>query len=188
MGKKVTNVEVRERSPWGESVDEAFTQDPGRTSTFIGGYSDKRAEFEREARAGNDPMPLQHRFHWVRVERANGDADGRKVAQWKAKGYTKADWKVVAEAGYDLDTAAAQKMPDGSVRLGDLMLMWCPAPVAAAHSKRIKEDTKAASDAYQKRVEEATEDANRKMGYRTGSRGATGAVFEIESQAPHKKA
>lgn len=187
MGKRITNVEVRERSPWGESVDEAFTKDPGRTSTFIGGYSDKRAQFEREARAGDDPTPLQHRFHWVRAERADGSADGRRIAQKKAEGYSKPSWKEVVAAGYKLDDSAAIEAPDGSARLGDLVLMWCPAPVAAARAKRIKEDTRAASDAYQKRVEEAAEDANRQMGRKPGSRGATGAVFEIESQEPSKK-
>ena len=181
MGKKTVVVEVRERSPWGESVDDSVGSDPGRTSTFVGGYSDKRTEFERETAAGNNPRPLQHRLHWARAERPNGEADGRRIAYWKAKGYRKPTWEEAAAAGYDLASSAAIRAPDGSIRLGDTVLMWAPAATAAAHRKRIREDTKAASDAYQKRVEDAAEDANRAMGRKPGSRGATGAMFEIES-------
>lgn len=180
MGKKTVVVEVRERSPWGESVDDATISNPGRTSTFIGGYSDARANFERETQAGNAPKPLRHRFHWARAERANGDADGRRVAQWRQKGYTKPTWDEVIAAGYDLVGSAAQKGPDNSVRLGDTVLMWTKAEVAASHAKRIKQETRAASDAYQKRVEDAVEVANREMGRKPGSQGATGAIFELE--------
>jgi hypothetical protein len=180
MGKKITNVEVRERSPWGESLDESFVNDPGRTSTFIGGYSDKRAEFERESRAGGNPKPLAHRLHWARTERPNGEAEGRRVAEFKRKGYTKPTWDEVMAAGYDLTTCGAIKGPDNSIKLGDTVLMWCPAPIAAANVRRVREETKAASDAYQKRVEEATEKANQQMGYKQGSRGATAPVFELE--------
>lgn len=186
MGKKIVQVEVKERSPWGESVDDGVVNDPTRRSTFIGGYSDVRTAFESETRAGNDPRPLQHRFQWARAERPNGDADGRKVAQWKGKGYSKPTWEEVEKAGYDLAGSAAVKGPDGTVHLGDTVLMWCPARTAAAHAKRLREETKAASDAYQTRVEDAVEDANRKMGYKPGSHGATKAIFELEHEADKK--
>lgn len=180
MGKKIIQVEVRERSPWGESVEDDKVANEARQSTFIPGYSDARAQFEREVALGNDPKPLRHRFQFARKERPDGTEDGRRIAQWKSKGYTKVKWDEAVAAGYDLDNSACQRGPDDSVLLGDTVLMWTPAPNAARRAKQIKEDTKAASDAYQKRVEDAVEDANKKMGRKAGARGATAAIFELE--------
>ena len=188
MSKRTVTIEVKERNPYGESISEAVVNDPGRTSTYVGGYSDLRAQNEVEAHKGNAIRPLSRRLQWARAERPNGDADGRRVAHWKKKGYSVPTWDEAIAAGLDISASAAIKGPDGTVRLGDTVLMWAPAPVAAAHYKAQREATREASDAYQHKVEDATEQANKAMGYRVGSRGATAPVFEIEHEAEPKKA
>lgn len=176
MGKKIIQVEVRERNPWGESVDESVINDAGKTNTFIEGYSDRKSRIE----AGKDERPLAHRLQYVRAENPNGTADGRRVAHWKRKGYTVPKWDEVVKAGYNVDLSAAQKGPDGSVRLGDTVLMWTTADKAAAHYKKQREDTKELSRMFENKVQTAVEEANKQMGYKAGAKGATGALFEVE--------
>ena len=187
MAKRTVVIEVKERNPWGETLNDAVVNDPGRTSTYVEGYSNTRSTNEMEAAKGRNTTPLKRRLQWVRVERPNGDADGRRVAHWRKKGYTVPKWDEAIAEGYGIDVGAGQKGTDGSIRLGDTMLMWATADVAAAHYQAIRQATREASDAYQVSMEAATEQANRSMGYRPGARGATSPVFEIEHEADPKK-
>ena len=180
MPKRTVVIETRERNPWGESVDESLVNDPSKTTTFIAGYSDVRANREREELEGGDPRPLKHRLQWVRCERPNGEADGRRVAHWKRKGYTIPTWQELQASGYAVELSAAQKGADESARLGDLKLMWADARTAATHYQAQREATAEASQNYVNAMEQAVEKANIEMKYPKGSRGATGAIFELE--------
>lgn len=180
--KRVTVVEVRERNPWGESIDENVVQDPSRTNLYIEGYSDVKTARELAESRGEDVKPLRHRLHWARAQSPSGNPDGKKVAEWRAKGYSVLQWDDAIKHGYKVDLSAAIKGADGSVRLGDLVLMVAPAPVAAAHHQRVRKATRELSETYQKTVETAVDNANVQMGYKKGSKGASGQVFELEGE------
>lgn len=173
--KKLVKIEIKERNPFGETLDETHVNNPGRTRTFIPGYSDEKVRREQ----AENSRPLAHRLHSVRVER-NGVADGSSVARWKAKGYTMPTWEELKAAGYDMENSAYQRTVDGYAKLGDVQVMWAPAKVAAAHYKRQREETKALNNIFEQKFEEAVDSANKEMGYKKGSRGATKSHFEIE--------
>jgi len=104
----------------------------------------------------------------VRGQAASGDADGRKVAEWRAKGYLPVKWEDADKYGIDLESSAAVKGPDGTVRLGDVVLMAAPAKVAATHYRRQREQT---AEQEELRVygpmQEAVDSYNRRTGDKT---------------------
>lgn len=168
MPKRVQVIEVEDRNPFGEEVDTSHLTNEERDALYIEGYSDKRREFELAVARGEHPDPLQWRLHWVRGQAITGDADGRKVAEWKAKGYIPVMWEDAEKYGINLQDSAAVKGPDGSVRLGDVVLMAAPAKVAAAHYRRQRELT---AEQEELRVygpmQEAVDSYNRRTGDKT---------------------
>jgi len=168
MPKRVQVIEVEDRNPFGEETDPSQLTNEERDALFIDGYSDKRREFELSVARGEHPDPLKWRLHWVRGQAASGDADGRKVAEWRAKGYLPVKWEDADKYGIDLESSAAVKGPDGTVRLGDVVLMAAPAKVAATHYRRQREQT---AEQEELRVygpmQEAVDSYNRRTGDKT---------------------
>jgi hypothetical protein len=184
MAKKPV-VEVRERSPFGESVDESIMQNPTRTRTFIPGYSDARIAQQRAIADGDDVTPLKHRLHWVRAERASGGADNRRIADMKAKGYRVPTWDELKTMGYDMDSSAAHKGASGEAILGDTVLMITDAAIANTHYKRVREATANQFDDLVKGpLERSAADANARMGYK--GKGATAFEFDEPEQQGKK--
>lgn len=178
-------IEVKERNPFGESIDDSVMQNPSRTRTYVPGYSDKAVERERAIAEGEAPKALPARLHWVRAERSTGTPDNRRVADMKAKGYKVLLWDEAEKLGYKVSESAAHKGPGGEVVLGDTVLMMAPAPVAAAHyaANRQRIDNQF-RELVQEPLERAAEEANQRMGY-TG-KGRTAFEFD-EPQSQGKK-
>lgn len=175
MPKRVQVIEIEDRNPFGEETDPSQYHTDERDALYIEGYSDKRKAFELAVARGERPDPLEWRMHWVRSQAASGDADGRKVAEWRAKGYIPVRWEDADKYGIDLESSAAVKGPDGTVRLGDVVLMAAPAKVAATHYQRQREQT---ADMVEQRVYGPMQDAVDSYNRRTGDR--TEAIREVE--------
>lgn len=168
MPKRVEIIEVEDRSPFGDETDTGQHVTDERDALFIPGYSDRRREFEMAVARGERPATLPWRFQWVRGQAASGDADGRKVAEWKAKGYIPVAWDDAAKYGINLKDSAAVRGVDGSVRLGDVVLMAAPAKIAAAHYYRQRELTaQMEEDRVYGPMQEAVDAYNRRTGDKT---------------------
>lgn len=152
--KEPPAVQVRDASPWGE-VSEETTPDAYRDSTFVKGYSDKRTQFDQEKREGGRPEPLPYRLQYVPVESQSGQADNRKVAHYRTKGYIPLKYDDLASYGYSAEESGFVKGVDGTCRLGTQMLMICPAAKVAQHAKMLADDTKALSGTPRATMERA---------------------------------
>lgn len=114
----------------------------GQDLTWVPGYSDKRMAMEESARKGEEPTTgLNHRLHWVTVQRPNGRPDHQKMTQFKAQGYRPVPFDEVSSFGIEVPVQA-EKTPDGFIKVGDTVLMACSAAVAA----RIEEQGRRAID------------------------------------------
>jgi hypothetical protein len=182
MAKKAIYIEVEDRNPFGESVDERVFADPTYTSSYIPGYSEQVRQNELR-KANNEPIkPLKHRFHWARC-RALQDterAEGRRVQHWKQKRYEVANYDDMIAQGYNLaENDAITPGPDRQAYWGEHVLMVASAEVAAAH---VEKNRQAASDLEEKpqyMMDEAVERFNRtKTAKRTGMK--AGAFEEVE--------
>jgi hypothetical protein len=184
MPKKTIVVEVEDRNPFGENVDESIVDNPIRSLTYVPGYSDAKHKRELDIKEGKTPRPLRHRFQWVRAERATGSPDGTKINEFKGKGYHMIGWQEAIDLGYNMEESAAVKGEDGTCRLGDQVLMVCDAKTAATHYKRWRETT---DSEYDTRVgnpmKARMEEYNRAQGHTT----ATGTDFEHEVEPQGKK-
>ena len=153
-------VEVIERNPFGEEVDDSVISRPDRSSTFVPGYSDKRHAKEVAALEGRETPPLEHRFHWARRMNVSGEDFGQGVQRQHDMGYEIAKYDDVIKRGYDLTkNKAIRKAADGSAVLGDVVLTWIDAKGAAAHWKANRE----ANDALERRPQEMMDDAIHKF-------------------------
>jgi hypothetical protein len=150
--RKVTYVEVEDRNPFGESVDEEVFNSPEFTSNYIPGWSDERHQNDVRKGQGEPIVPLKCRFQWARCKdvKDTEKASGRRVQHWRQKRYTIPDYKEVQEMGYDLDeNEAITRGPDGKAYWGEHVLMVAPAEVAAAHyqaKQQANEDQQQKSD------------------------------------------
>ncbi|KKL05246.1 hypothetical protein LCGC14_2607970 [marine sediment metagenome] len=135
-------------SMYGE-VPENVVANPATSLLDLPGYSDRRTEIELAIRDGEDFEPLTHRFQLVRHAGA-----ASRSAEWRREGYTTVKWdECVTKDGkmkkneYGVDITgmpAAERMEDGTVRVGDLQLMVTPAENAARiaylHQRQVKSD------------------------------------------------
>ena len=142
MAKKQVYIEVEDRNPFGEDIDERVFSDPTYTSNYIPGYSEARhANDVRKTK--NEPItPLKHRFHWARCRSLhNTDAsEGRRVQHWKQEKYEVANYDAMIKQGYDLsENEAIHKGADGRAYWGEHVLMVASADVAAALYQRNEE-------------------------------------------------
>jgi hypothetical protein len=176
LAKRTQVVEVEDRNPFGEELDGELLDQPERSITYIPGYSDKRQAFEAAQRDGNPVTPLDFRLQCVRAESAQGTADNRKVAEWRAKGYEVLSWDDAIAKGLDLDVSAAHKGAAGDVRIGDLVVMITDQKTAATHYARNRE---AISQQWEQRVYRPLTEAAEAYNVAHGRTAATGTAFEF---------
>ena len=146
MAKK-PYTEVTERNPFGdENVDEEVMEGLGRDITFVPGYSEKRMQREELIAKGYDPGSLDYRLHWVRAQHPSGMADGSKIAEMKAKGYTFLKWDEAKSLGITIEDSAAAKSETGNIVNGDLVLMVADKAAAATEFRRARQALDAQHD------------------------------------------
>jgi len=164
MTKKRVYIEVEERNPFGEDVDERVFTDPTFTSNYVPGYSEER--YKNEVRKSeNEPIvPLKHRFHWARCRslRDTEAPEGRRVQHWKQEKYEVANYDDMVKEGYDLsENEAIHKGADGRAYWGEHVLMVAKADVAAAIFQRNEQAIGAQERVAANMMDEATEKFNR---------------------------
>ena len=145
MPRKVI-VEVVERNPFGEEIDPAYLEDQSTDITEMPGYSNLRRQRDAAVQKGGKVPALPGRLHWARAQTIGGQADNRKVAEWKTKGYRVIQWEEAKALGLDVEASAAQRGTDGTIRLNEYVAMWAPPEVAAA---RYKAQRKATTSQYE---------------------------------------
>lgn len=174
-------IEVRDRSPFGEEIDEELLNDPGKDSTFIEGYSDVRTKRELALRRGEHVRPLRHRLQWVRAKTLDGQkADGKQVMHWKVdKGYRPMKYDEAVEAGYFVDkNPAIEKGEDGFAYHGEQILMVADAKTAATNLRKVQRDSEEMLAKPQRDMEAAVERFNR------DTKGAHAASFSFVGDDP----
>ncbi len=151
-------IAVHDRNPFGEEFDESILSDPGRDSTYIEGYSDVRRDRELAFRSGERPKPLKHRLHWARAKTFDGQrADGRRMMHWQTeKKYEALPYVEAVKLGYMVNkNPAIRQGEDGLAYLGERVLMYCSAKVAAANLKKVQDDTRDLMDKPKRDMEDS---------------------------------
>jgi len=177
-------LEVRDRNPFGEDIDEKLLRDPGRSATYLEGYSDLRTQRERAVAQGDRPDALPFRLQWVRAERVGGGTDNRKVAEWKARGYKILTYADAQKLGVHVEDSAAEKGSGGDVRLGDCVLMIADAKTAATNYHKWRSENDAQ---WEKRVKNYLEDSADRTNRDMGLTEKTGTAFEFEAEPVRKR-
>lgn len=150
-------------SMYGE-VDADVVENPATSLLDLPGYSDRRVANELAIRDGKTFEPLTHRFQLVRHEGA-----ASRSAEWRRQKYTTVKWdECVTKTGkakenpYGIDLTgmpAAERMEDGTVRVGDLQLMVTDAKNAARisflHQRQVASDLEAANARLERGAEKA---------------------------------
>lgn len=182
MGRKF--IEVHDRNPYGEDVDERAMQDAARDSTYIEGYSDIRLQRELDIRDGREPAPLKHRLQWARGKSFDGTKnDGRRIMHWSVnKHYKMLPYDEAIKLGYGVDkNPAITRGADGLAYLGERVLMYAGGPVAAANLKKVDQEQQALFNQPRQRMENATEAFNK------NAKGAKAIPFDFVGEDPDKK-
>lgn len=151
-------ITVQDRNPYGDDIDEALLNDPGRDSTFIPGYSDVRTQRELALRRGERPAPLRHRLQWARAKSFDGQRlDGKRVMHWKVnKKHEPLKYDDAIAMGYRLnENPAITKGPDGYAYLGEMILMHADARTAATNYAKVRANLDAQLDAPRQKLEDA---------------------------------
>lgn len=167
-----------EENPFGDFTDEQLAGDPSAPDRFyLKGYSDKRHQRELDIREGRKPAQLNWRFQLVSIERENGTPIRNKEVEWKAKGYKKVMFDEASAYDLDLEGSAAERGPDGTIRIGSQVLMVAGKELAAKLFKKQREDTERQFDNLKDQLQEKADAFNEKFGYT----GKSGTRFEVET-------
>ena len=136
----------------------------GGDLTYIPGFSDQRREYDLAVKAGEKPTPLTMNCRWVRRTKVNGNPDNRKQIQHKNTGYRAATKDDVGQAWMTELPPSAEILPDGSIGLGDTVLMVTDAKTAGRNQLRKKlkwlDSVSATRDAAIKRAGDAVKGSN----------------------------
>ena len=189
MGRKIPFVEVKERNPFGESVNPEAVKDPEFTSNYIPGYSEKMRDRQLDIAAGPTPDTVEHRFHWARIRKLTDNSEeGRRVQHWKQKGYRKANYEEMKKLGYDLDkNDAISKGADGNAYWGEHVLMVTDAETAAAIWEQNQLAMENQANEYEAKVAQAVENFNMTDVAKKTRMTANPFEMEAEVQGPKKK-
>ena len=149
----VPHVTARPMTIYGDATQEAIDR-PDVSMFDLPGITEKRRDLEL-ARAygrpvnGTDPREtLPHRFQFVRKANEASGMSGRE-GEWRSKGYDVVKWEEAAQYGFSPDESLGHiKGPDGTIRVGDTVLMAAPADVAAANLIRHERKTSASANAH----------------------------------------
>lgn len=123
----------------------AFAANPD--FAFVPGYSDKRRQIAADLAKGTAPsVGLNYRLHWARHARPNGGVDG-DVMGFASRGYTIVKEADCARLGIEVPIQASVAA-DGSIRMGDTVLMACPADRAEQNEAQVRRaiDSQASDD------------------------------------------
>jgi len=169
-------------TPWGDLPNVEDVESPDTSIFALPGYSDERTIQELERAAGERPKSLPYRFQFVRVQRVNGQDDNTKIAEYAAKGYRVVQFDEASSFGLNLRAedgtalAAATRGTDGTVRVGDQLLMVAPAARVVQHASLLREATDSQFDAQVRApLEREATQFNASQGYSA----AGGTAFEI---------
>lgn len=146
-------VRVRPSTPFGDAPQELLDK-PDASVFDLGEYTARKRDLELARARGTqvgDMHPedvLPYRFHYVRVANQSSGM-GSRVGEFSTlMGYRPVKWEDADQYGIQVDeTLGHQKGPDGTVRVGDTMLMVCDAEQAAAnYIKQERETQRQAND------------------------------------------
>ena len=160
---KRTYIQVEDRNPFGDEFDESILEDPTKDSTYIEGYSDVRRQRELAVRNGERPAPLKHRLQWARGKTFDGSRnDGRRIMHWQTnKRYEMLRYDDAVKMGYRVDlNPAIVRGDDGNAYLGERVLMYAGAKVAAANLEKVRKDTAELAERPKRDMEAAVERFN----------------------------
>lgn len=155
---------ARDRSVAGSARESAqFTANPD--FSYVPGYSDKRRQIAADTGRGLAPSTgLTHRLHWARHARPGGAPDS-DVMGFASRGYFVVKQDNLASLGIEMPMQAALAA-DGSIRIGDLVLMACPAAKAEANEAQVRRaiDSQASDDQTSAALHSAGRDLDRAGG------------------------
>ena len=135
-------------------VPSEVVEDPTRSMFDLPGYSEKRIAIDIARSKGEPITALTHRFHCVRHL-----GEQKRTAEFRANGYIPVDWDT-AQGKYGVDVSmmpAAERAPDGTTLVGDLLLMVCDAEHAAAAAYRQEVNTNQDLSAAEARISAAAQ-------------------------------
>jgi len=178
-------------TPWGDLPTTENVESLDASIFALPGYSDERTIQELDRAAGENPSPLPYRFQFVRVQRVNGQDDNTKIAEYASRGYRIVKWDEADGLGLNLTSpdgtaqVAATRATDGTVRVGDQLLMVCPAEKVVRHARALAELQRSQFEA---RVSAPMERAVNEVNTASGYDGRTaGASFQIVEDDPTVK-
>lgn len=134
-------IETQAVSEFGDLTESAAFHDPtimDRDATYVPGYSEgqrlvstKLAEFQQGKIAKGD-IPFQSvRLRWARSQNRSGTPDTMKTHAHGQKGYRLVNKEHVGQSWLKDLPPGCEVLPDGSIRRGDTVLMYCSREDAA---------------------------------------------------------
>ena len=138
MSDKKPLLDAQIRTEFGDVLAETLETGRSKDLTEVPGFHEMKVArdveiataFQEGRKAKLQPLPVNLR--WVRVTRPAGGEDAVKAVGAKLKGYTAVTRDQVGQHNWITDLpAGASVMADGTIRLGDQMLMVVPAETAA---------------------------------------------------------
>ncbi len=104
---------------------------------YVPGYSNKRRQIDSDLGKGREPSTgLTHRLHWARSKRPNGGAD-TDIMGFLSRGYFPVTKDNAASLGIEIPITATIAA-DGSVVMGELQLLACPAARAQENEAQVR--------------------------------------------------
>jgi len=159
---------------FGDASQEAIER-PDVSMFDLPGVTEKRRALELarargQAVDGVDPREsLDHRFHFVRTANEASGMAGRE-GEFRSNGYEPVKWDEAKKLGFTADPSLGHvKGPDGTIRVGDTVLMAAPAEMAAANLIR-----------HQRRTERAANSQFRNLQARAAEMGTAVQIIEDE--------
>ena len=144
---KIPLIAAGERALAGEAREASdFYDAANQDMTYVRGYSDRMRAFAADkALATTEHRKVKvalppHRLQWVTVKSpGSGQPMGQKASEWHAKGYRPMTVDDAKNLGYD--PGAAQVDAQNHFVLGDTMLYYCSAEVAARNENVLRRAT-----------------------------------------------
>lgn len=128
--KKHPLLEANIRTEFGEVRADQLETGRSQDLTAVPGFTDMKiardTEISEAFKTGRkaNPIPLPVNLRWFRAMKPNGDSDAVKTTGAKVKGYRAVTMEDVGKHSWLTEMpAGAVKAADGTIRLGDTMLM-----------------------------------------------------------------
>ncbi len=173
---KIPLVAVGDRDTFGSAKEQAAYQEFGQDVTYVPGYSDVRRENAAKQVRRERGTPVRARLQWVRAQTSSGKPDGRDIASWQAKGYQFVTKDNIGSLGFEAPPSGQLDAATGRFLLGDTVLMYCPATVAARNENVLRRATDERSSADASASDLHAE--GRKLGQQVGQSDLTEATVK----------